>query len=105
MLARDLIPDFVPIIGGLDDVVVVVLAVDLFLDGVPTEVLDEKIERWASTDGRSGGRRPVRRFMPGPIRRALRGAPRAVAFAGDTLDRSRIGPRIRTWINKEESLA
>ena len=35
VLGRDLIPDDIPIIGGLDDLVVVVLAVDLFLDGVP----------------------------------------------------------------------
>ena len=106
MLGRDIIPDDIPIVGGLDDLVVVVLAVDLFLDGVPTDVLDEKLERWASTDGRSWRTsHRIRRFTPGPLRRALRRAPRAVAFAGDTLDHSRIGSRIRTWINKEDSIA
>src|SRR6187551_4028353 len=43
VLGRDLIPDDVPIIGGLDDLVVVILAVDLFLDGVPQDLLDEKL--------------------------------------------------------------
>src|SRR6187402_774635 len=43
IIGRDLIPDDVPILGGLDDLVVVVLAVDLFLDGVPAELLAEKL--------------------------------------------------------------
>ena len=43
VLGRDLIPDDVPIIGGLDDLVVVVLAVELFLDGVPDDLLNEKL--------------------------------------------------------------
>ena len=45
VLGRDLVPDDLPVIGGLDDLVVVVLAVDVFLDGVPADVLDEKLER------------------------------------------------------------
>ena len=44
ILGRDIIPDDVPIIGGLDDLVVVVLAIDLFLEGVPSDVLHEKLD-------------------------------------------------------------
>ena len=44
VLGRDLIPDNIPVIGGLDDFVVVVLAVDLFIDGVPPELLQEKLD-------------------------------------------------------------
>src|SRR4026209_1101385 len=44
VLGRDLIPDTIPLIGGLDDLVVVVLAVDVFLDGVPPELLQEKLD-------------------------------------------------------------
>src|SRR5919107_5041376 len=43
LIGRDVIPDDIPILGGLDDLVVVVLAVDLFLDGVPAELIDEKL--------------------------------------------------------------
>src|SRR3954469_22871737 len=35
VLGRDIIPDDIPVLGGLDDLVVVVLAVDLFLEGIP----------------------------------------------------------------------
>ena len=71
VLGRDIIPDYIPILGGLDDLVVVVLAVDLFLDGVPTDVLDEKldalgIDRRAFTEDVAR----IRRFTPGPLRRA-----------------------------------
>src|SRR5437667_639451 len=44
LLGRDLIPDDIPVLGGLDDLVVVIVAVDLFLDGVPAEVLHEKLQ-------------------------------------------------------------
>ena len=38
------IPDNIPILGGLDDLVVVVLAVDLFIDGAPEDLLREKLD-------------------------------------------------------------
>src|SRR5215213_6463758 len=37
----DLVPDRLPFLGGLDDVVVVVLAVDAFLEGMPVGLVDE----------------------------------------------------------------
>jgi hypothetical protein len=106
VLGRDLIPDDLPIIGGLDDLVVVVLAVDLFLDGVPDSVLDEKLDD-LGIDRRSfrADVDRIRRFTPGPLRRIIRRAPELVSFAGDTLHNSRVGPRVRTWINKEGSIA
>ncbi|MGH2511443.1 MAG: YkvA family protein, partial [Candidatus Limnocylindrales bacterium] len=78
VLPADLIPDRIPIIGGLDDLVVVVLAVDLFLDGVPSEVLGEKLEELGIERG-SFDRdvAQIRRMMPGPVRRAIRRVPQA----------------------------
>ena len=100
VVGRDLVPDDVPVIGGLDDLVVVVLAVDLFLDGVPDDVLDEKLDD-LGIDRRAFHEdvRRIRRFTPAPLRRMLQRAPGLVSFAGDTLHSSRIGPRVRSWIN------
>jgi uncharacterized membrane protein YkvA (DUF1232 family) len=100
VLGRDLVSDEVPIVGGLDDIVVMVLAVDLFLDGVPNDVLDEKldelrIDRRLFRDDVAR----IRRFTPASLRRLIRQAPGLVSFAGDTLRHSRVGPRVRTWIN------
>lgn len=99
-LGRDLVPDDLPIVGGLDDLVVVVLAVDLFLDGVPSEVLDEKLDE-LDIDVRAFHQdvARIRRFTPGSLRRILRRAPVALGLAGETLRSTGLGPRVRAWIN------
>jgi hypothetical protein len=100
VLGRDLVADDLPVIGGLDDIVVMVLAVDLFLDGVPDDVLDEKLDQ-LGIDRRlfRDDVARVRRFTPASLRRMLRQAPGLVSFAGDTLRNSGLGPRVRAWIN------
>jgi len=47
LLGRDLIPDDIPVLGGLDDLAVVILAVEVFFDGIPEEILEEKLEELA----------------------------------------------------------
>jgi uncharacterized membrane protein YkvA (DUF1232 family) len=106
VIGRDLIPDDIPILGGLDDLVVVVLAVDLFLDGVPSELLSEKlqelgIDRVAFDQDMAR----VRRLTPGPVRKTLRRVPGMVAQAGGAIENSGVGPRVRNWISKEDSIA
>jgi uncharacterized membrane protein YkvA (DUF1232 family) len=102
VVGRDIIPDTVPIIGGLDDLVIVVLAVDLFLDGVPPELLQEKLEDLA-IDRASFDRdvAQIRRLTPGPVRRTIRRIPGLMAAAGRAIDQSGIVPRARAWITKE----
>jgi uncharacterized membrane protein YkvA (DUF1232 family) len=106
VLGRDIVPDDLPLIGGLDDLVVIVLAVDLFLDGVPDAVLDEKLDA-LGVDRRAFKEdvARIRRFTPAPLRRLVRRLPGVVSFAGDTLHHSRLGPRVRGWINREGSIA
>jgi uncharacterized membrane protein YkvA (DUF1232 family) len=102
---RDIVPDDVPIIGGLDDLVVVILAVDLFLDGVPDELLYEKLDELKID--RAAFERDVaqiRRLTPGPVRRTIRRIPKLVADAGDAINSLHLGPRVRTWINREDPI-
>jgi uncharacterized membrane protein YkvA (DUF1232 family) len=105
ILGRDIIPDDVPIIGGLDDLVVVVLAVDLFLDGVPRDLLDEKlldldIDRAAFDRDIA----QIRRLTPGPVRRTIRRVPTLITGAGDAISQLGLGPRVRAWINREDPI-
>ena len=105
-LPFDVVPDDVPILGVLDDLVVVVLGVDLFFDGIPAGILDEKlrdlgIDR-AAFDRDLG---QVRRLTPSPIRRLARRIPPAVESVADAARRSGIGPRVRSMLNKEDSFA
>jgi uncharacterized membrane protein YkvA (DUF1232 family) len=103
VFGRDLVPDTVPVVGGLDDLVVVVLAVDLFLDGVPPELLQEKLDDLA-IDRASFDRdiAQIRRLTPGPVRRTIRRVPGLVSAAGRAIERSGVVPRARAWITKEE---
>ena len=106
LVGRDLIPDEVPILGGLDDLVVVVLAVDLFLDGIPKELLYEKlseldIERAAFEEDMAR----VRRLTPGPVRKTIRRIPRLIGQAGEAWEHTGLGPKVRSWISKEGSVA
>jgi len=106
ILPADLIPDRIPLIGGLDDLVVVVLAVDLFLDGVPSEVLVEKLEELGIERGAfDRDVAQIRRLMPAPIRRAIRRVPQAIGLGADALRSTGLGPRVRGWLSKEGSLA
>jgi uncharacterized membrane protein YkvA (DUF1232 family) len=103
LLGRDLIPDDIPIIGGLDDLVVVVLAVELFLDGVPSGLLDEKIlELGIDKRAFDEDLARIRRMTPGPVRRVIRRIPSVVTTVGDAVQQSGLGPRVRAWIDKEE---
>lgn len=106
VLARDIIPDNVPLIGGLDDLVVVAVAVDLFLDGIDTEILGEKlalleIPRLAFEDDLN----QIRRLLPGPIRRTVRRLPQAIDVVGHAIQQAGLGPRLRSWFEREGSPA
>jgi uncharacterized membrane protein YkvA (DUF1232 family) len=106
LVGRDLISDNIPIVGGLDDIVIVVLAVDLFLDGVPDDLLDEKlaeldIDRVAFNQDIAR----IRRLTPGPVRKTIRRIPELLGHATAAFQQSGVGPRVRTWINKEERTA
>ncbi len=103
---RDLIPDELPFLGGIDDLAVVVLAVELFFDGVPEEILDEKLEE-LDIDAEAFYRDmdQIRRITPAPVRRVVRRIPDALEAAGQLASKSGLGQRLRAWINREESFA
>jgi uncharacterized membrane protein YkvA (DUF1232 family) len=106
VLGRDIIPDSVPIIGGLDDLVVVVLAVELFLDGVPDDLLEEKLAE-LGIDRAEFDRdvAQVRRLTPGPVRRTIRRVPGLISHVGDAMKQVGLAPRMRAWINREDRSA
>jgi uncharacterized membrane protein YkvA (DUF1232 family) len=106
VLGRDVVPDRIPVLGQLDDLVVVALATELFLDGLDDQLLSEKLEEAgiprAAYDEDVAR---VRRMVPGPIRRAARRLPDAVEAVADAITQSGIPPRLRGWIVGEGSPA
>lgn len=106
LIGRDLLPDDVPVLGGLDDLVVVVLAVDLFLDGVPADLLAEKLaELGIDRPSFDQDMARIRRLTPGPVRKTIRRIPQLVGQAGRALEQTGLGPRVRAWISREEPIA
>jgi len=75
----DLIPERLPVIGALDDVAVMLLAVDVFLEGLPEGLVQEKlVALGASPDELDADLRRVRKMIPKPIREAASRIPAAV---------------------------
>ncbi len=102
LLGRDIVPDEIPLIGGLDDLVVVAIAVDLFLDGVEDGLLAEKlvllgIPRSAYEEDVAR----IRKMLPGPVRRTIRRIPEALEVAGQAVGQANIGPRLRSLFERE----
>jgi uncharacterized membrane protein YkvA (DUF1232 family) len=98
LVGRDLIPDDIPILGGIDDLAVVILAVEIFFDGISEDVLEEKIDELEID--REAFRRDmdqVRRLTPAPVRRIIRRLPGAFDEADRLVKQSGIGPRVRSW--------
>jgi len=102
----DIIPDDIPLAGVFDDLIVVVLAIDIFFEGVPEDVLVERlaevgIER--DTFDRDLGQ--LRRLTPRPVRRLAGQVADGVGLVVAAARTSGIGPRVRAWINREGSFA
>jgi uncharacterized membrane protein YkvA (DUF1232 family) len=102
----DLIPDEVPILGMFDDLIVSVLGLDLFFQGIADTVIDEKLlDLGLDRAAFERDLDQIRRLVPRPVRRIVRHFPQAVDVAVDAARATRLGPRVRAWINKEGSFA
>jgi uncharacterized membrane protein YkvA (DUF1232 family) len=99
----DVIPDFIPIISRIDDMAVLVISIDLFLESVPHDLMIEKMYA-LGIDGRELERdlESLRRVVPRPIRHAARRLPEAID-QGARLIRKRLARRRRQWSKSKEA--
>lgn len=103
-LGRDIVPDRVPLLGQLDDLVVVALAIDVFVDGLDEALLAEKLElAGISRAAYDEDVARVRRMVPSPIRRAARRIPDGIRLVGDAINQSGIPDQLRRWLNDARS--
>jgi uncharacterized membrane protein YkvA (DUF1232 family) len=89
----DLVPDFIPFVSRVDDVAVVIIALDAFLEGVPRDLMIEKMYA-LGIDGRELERdmEAARRFLPLPVRAAARRLPAIIEATADIV-REELGAR------------
>jgi uncharacterized membrane protein YkvA (DUF1232 family) len=89
----DLIPESVPIVGALDDLAVLVLAVDAFFDGLPPELIAEKLEQLGVDRAEfDTDLARVRKIVPKPVRAAVAALPGVIdsvsRYVGDLVSRN-----------------
>jgi uncharacterized membrane protein YkvA (DUF1232 family) len=59
----DLIPDFIPVVGFADDLLIVMIGAGFILRTIPREVIVEHVERFEYIEGES---RPATKRLPSP---------------------------------------
>jgi hypothetical protein len=92
----DLLPERIPLVGALDDLAVVVLAVDVFLEGVPASLIDEKLAGLGLPRAElEKDLQRVRRMVPKPIRTAVSRIPDALEGLASAVQRSGLDRRVR----------
>lgn len=100
-LGRDVVPDRVPLLGQLDDMVVVALAIDVFVDGLDEDLLAEKLElAGISRVAYDEDVARVRRLVPSPIRRAARRVPDGIRLVAETIDQTGLPTQLRRWLTE-----
>jgi len=92
----DIVPDRIPYIGAVDDVVVMVLAIDVFLEGLPEGLLHEKLVQLGIPPSElDADLAQVRRMMPRPLRGLVARFPYAIDRVGRMIGELGIDRRAR----------
>src|SRR4051794_33165885 len=92
----DIVPDFLPVIGAMDDVVVMVLAIDVFLEGLPKELVNEKLaDLGMSPNELEQDLARVRRIVPKPLRQLMLRVPDAFDATAEFISDTGLDRRLR----------
>ena len=95
----DLVPEWLPIVGAIDDVAVMVLAIDVFLEGLPAGLVAEKlVELGIPPNELEDDLARVRRVVPRPLRAAFMRIPGALARVFERISDSGVDQKVRAAI-------
>lgn len=95
----DLVPEWIPVLGAIDDVAVMVLAVDVFLEGLPSGLVAEKlVELGIPPSELEDDLARVRRVVPRPLRAMMARIPAALDGLAERISESGVDQRVRAAI-------
>jgi uncharacterized membrane protein YkvA (DUF1232 family) len=95
----DLLPEAVPFVGAMDDVAVMVIAVDIFLEGLPEGLVNEKlVELGMSPSELESDLARVRRLVPRPLRALIARVPDAIDGVAEFIGQTGVDRRIRSAV-------
>lgn len=97
----DLVPERLPVIGAIDDVAVMVVAVDIFLDGLPDYIINEKLaDLGMSRAELDDDLARVRKLVPGPVRRVVARVPDALDGVAGLMAQTGLDRRIKSLVGR-----
>jgi uncharacterized membrane protein YkvA (DUF1232 family) len=96
----DLVPEWIPVLGAIDDVAVMVLAVDVFLEGLPEGLVAEKLVALGIPPSElEDDLARVRRVVPRPLRAMMARVPDAIDRLAERISDSGMDQRLRAAIS------
>ncbi|MDL2335883.1 MAG: YkvA family protein [Chloroflexota bacterium] len=95
----DLVPEWIPIVGAIDDVAVMVLAIDVFLEGLPEGLVAEKlVELGIPPSELEDDLARVRRMVPRPVRALVARVPFLLDRVFERINESGVDRQLRAAI-------
>ncbi len=95
----DLVPDWVPVLGAVDDVAVMVLAIDIFLEGLPEMLVTEKlVELGIPPSELEADLERVRRVVPRPMRALMARVPGLLDQVFERINKTGVDKKMRAAI-------
>jgi uncharacterized membrane protein YkvA (DUF1232 family) len=97
----DLIPEFIPVVGAFDDIAVMVIAIDVFLEGLPKDLVNEKLADLGMSPAElEQDLARVRRIVPEPLRRLLMLVPEGLDSTAEFISETGLDRRLRDALGR-----
>jgi uncharacterized membrane protein YkvA (DUF1232 family) len=95
----DLVPEWIPLLGAVDDVAVMVLAIDVFLEGLPEGLVAEKLVALGIPPSElEDDLARVRRVVPRPVRALVARVPGVLDRLAERISESGMDQKLRAVI-------
>lgn len=96
----DIVPEWIPVLGAIDDVAVMVLAIDIFLEGLPEGLVAEKLVQLGIPPSElEDDLARVRRVVPRPLRAMMARVPDALDRLAGRISESGVDQKVRAAIS------